>query len=267
MLTTVHNKYLVAGYSNGHIKFYDFDFKIIAWFDDLGFSEIKSISFSNKNPIRAENKMPDMLKDALANNKKDKNADDPSKDQQDELQCSDFLVADVNALILTLKASIFEAIKGSAENRGFTIMCGITGTICGVAVHPDEPMLAIAGSEGSILLWNYEKQDEPRRNFEKIPKDDSKVKGDGVFRCIEFVPDGQEILVGMHDGVIAVMDPSIGQFKKFNNDPSTSVEGGKPINQIVVTDDSKFFACHDAENAVCLFYKDKNSQEWKLASK
>jgi WD40 repeat protein len=170
-------------------------------------------------------------------------------------------------LILTLKASIFEAIKGSAENRGFTIMCGITGTICGVAVHPDEPMLAIAGSEGSILLWNYEKQDEPRRNFEKIPKDDSKVKGDGVFRCIEFVPDGQEILVGMHDGVIAVMDPSIGQFKKFNNDPSTSVEGGKPINQIVVTDDSKFFACHDAENAVCLFYKDKNSQEWKLASK
>ena len=60
-LTTVHNKYLVAGYENGHIKFYDFDFKIIAWFEDLGFSEIKSISFSTKKQIKAENKMPALL--------------------------------------------------------------------------------------------------------------------------------------------------------------------------------------------------------------
>jgi hypothetical protein len=90
-------------------------------------------------------------------NKKDKNADDASKDQQDELCCSDFLVADVNALIVTLKATIFEAIKGSAENKGFKIMCGINSKICGVAVHPDEPLLAIAGSEGSVILWDYEK--------------------------------------------------------------------------------------------------------------
>lgn len=62
-------------------------------------------------------------------------------------------------MILTLKATIFEAIKGSPDNKGFTIMCGINSTICGVAVHPhvEEPILAIAGAEGSILLWNYEK--------------------------------------------------------------------------------------------------------------
>ena len=99
-----------------------------------------------------------MLQDANTNNKKDKNQDDANKDQQDELCCSDFLVADTNALMLSLKATIFEAIKGSAENRGFHIMCGINSTISGVAVHPDEPLLAIAGAEGTVLLWNYEKE-------------------------------------------------------------------------------------------------------------
>ena len=53
-LLTVHDKYLVCGFRNGHIKFYDFDFKIISWFDDLNFAEIKSISFSNKKPVAAE---------------------------------------------------------------------------------------------------------------------------------------------------------------------------------------------------------------------
>ena len=45
---------------------------VIMMVDDLGFSEIKSISFSNKQPIKAENKMGNILQEALANNKKDK---------------------------------------------------------------------------------------------------------------------------------------------------------------------------------------------------
>ena len=116
------------------------------------------------------------------------------------------MVADANALICSLKSDIFEAIKGSPENRGYTLMCGINSSICGVAVHPHEPLVAIAGSDGFILLWNYERrQDEPKRNFEHIQKDDSS-KIDEVFCSIEWVPDGSEILVGKHNGIIAVMD-------------------------------------------------------------
>jgi hypothetical protein len=53
-LTTVHDKYLVCGFEKGQIKFYDFQFKIVAWFDELGFSNVKSISFSKKKPQLAE---------------------------------------------------------------------------------------------------------------------------------------------------------------------------------------------------------------------
>ena len=146
-------------------------------------------------------------------------------------------------------------------------MCGINSTICGVAVHPDEPLLAIAGAEGSVILWNYEKQDERKRDYAGIPKDDKGLKGEGVFRCIEFLPDGSEILIGKYNGEIAVMDAHLGVYKEFANQPSTTIDGGKPICQIVVTADSKLFACYDVENTVCLFMRDPNSLEWKLASK
>ena len=80
----------------------------------------------------------------MAKNKKDKNADEDDKDGQDDFACSDFLVADSNALIVTLKADIFESIKESPEAlgecrneaRGFTLMAGINSPIYGVVFHP-----------------------------------------------------------------------------------------------------------------------------------
>lgn len=48
MLTTVHDDYLVVGNSDGSIRFYDFKFKVIAWFEDVQLNVIKSISFSKR---------------------------------------------------------------------------------------------------------------------------------------------------------------------------------------------------------------------------
>lgn len=47
---TVHDEYLVCGNSDGTIRFYDFHFKVVAWFEELNFSTIKSISFSKTEP-------------------------------------------------------------------------------------------------------------------------------------------------------------------------------------------------------------------------
>jgi hypothetical protein len=48
MLTTIHDQYLVVGNSDGSIRFYDFKFKVVAWFEDLSLNVIKSISFSRR---------------------------------------------------------------------------------------------------------------------------------------------------------------------------------------------------------------------------
>lgn len=82
-LSTIHDKYLVCGNSDGTIRFYDFYFKIVAWFEDMYFSNIKSISFSKTEPKAATNEVK-------------------GDDGEEPFMCSDFLVADESALICML---------------------------------------------------------------------------------------------------------------------------------------------------------------------
>jgi hypothetical protein len=50
MLMTIHDQYLVCGNSDGTLRFYDFHFKVVAWFEELNLNTIKSISFSATEP-------------------------------------------------------------------------------------------------------------------------------------------------------------------------------------------------------------------------
>ena len=78
------------------------------------------------------------------------------KERQDPFKCSDFIVADSNAMIVQLKATIFEDIDLS-KKKGTTLMYGIKSAISAIAVHPKKKLIAAAGSEGFIIFWDYEK--------------------------------------------------------------------------------------------------------------
>jgi|TARA_B110000285_G_scaffold229766_1_gene295157 cilia- and flagella-associated protein 251 len=90
ILTTIHDKYLVCGNNDGTIRFYDFFFKIVAWFEELYFTNVKSISFSKTEP---------------------KAASQENEDEDDPFKCSDFLVTDESALICMLQSTLFEEIE------------------------------------------------------------------------------------------------------------------------------------------------------------
>ena len=40
-------------------------------------------------------------------------------------------------------------------------MHGLKSSISAIAVHPSQPILAIAGAEGFIILWDYVKKGDP----------------------------------------------------------------------------------------------------------
>jgi cilia- and flagella-associated protein 251 len=90
ILMTVHDEYLVCGNSDGTIRFYDFHFKLAAWFEELNLSTVKSISFSKTEPKRAAPHYE-------MNQDKDKNLDPTLT-----FACSDFLVTDDSALVCLL---------------------------------------------------------------------------------------------------------------------------------------------------------------------
>ena len=158
MLLTVDNQYLVVGNSDGTIRFYDFTFKAAAWFEkELNLGTIKSISFSNKQPVPATHgKLTD--------------------DSGSKFKCSDFIVADSSAMVVQLKSTIFEAIDKN-KKRGQTLMVGIKSSISAIAVHPQKSLLAIAGAEGFIIIYDYMQKGDPKiHQYEHYTKDTREKK-------------------------------------------------------------------------------------------
>jgi WD40 repeat protein len=156
---TVHDQYLVCGNSDGTIRFYDDHFKVEAWFEDLNLSTIKSISFSKTDPKAAT----DMAQDDV-------------KGKEGVLVCSDFLVTDDSALVCMLQSTIFEEIEPQ-KKKGYTIFHGLKSSISAIAVHPTRTILAIAGYEKFILLWDYQKKGDPiLNNYELFRKEETKEK-------------------------------------------------------------------------------------------
>lgn len=100
-------------------------------------------------------------------------------------------------------------------------------SISAIAVSPVDTILAIAGGEGYIILWNYVKKGDPiahhygnynkaTREKPKVDKEGKKEEGNGdgkrrvdrnkLYTAIAFTPDGTELIVCQSDGIIKVMD-------------------------------------------------------------
>jgi WD40 repeat protein len=92
-------------------------------------------------------------------------------------------------------------------------MHGIKSTIAAIAVHPHKPLLAIAGAEGFVILWDYTKRDKfEGLYFEDYSKESREKKADGrkveyKYTCMEFTPNGEELLVAKGDGTILIFNP------------------------------------------------------------
>lgn len=134
ILMTIHDQYLVCGNSDGTIRFYDFHFKVVAWFEELNLNTVKSISFSRTEPKPAA-----ALQDSYQ-----ASPEEEALDKSSGFACSDFLVTDDNALVCMLASSIFEEIE-PAKRKGYTIFHGLKSSVKAIAVHPKRPILAIAG--------------------------------------------------------------------------------------------------------------------------
>jgi len=248
VLMTCDDKYLVVGNSNGTIRFYDFDFKVKAWFEDLKLNTIKSISFSKKQPMLADPKAADH--------------EAYDKESQDHFKCSEFIVADSNAVVVQLKPTIFEDIDTS-KKKGTTLMNGIKSAISAIAVHPTKPIIAAAGSDGFIIFWDYlNKGDLVGNQYEFFnPKENRDDKADGdkknpqaFFTAMTFTPNGEDLLVGDYKGYIKIVDPVEFKFKKMSMELKTSDTGhGMYLTKMVVNDEGNYFATADTQNCVCVF--------------
>lgn len=80
----IQDNYLVVGSSSGAIRFYDFQFRIIAWFENMDIGPITSVSFSSTGNYNSQ-----IL--------------EKQEDEEKPLVCPEFIVVDLEARITLLK--------------------------------------------------------------------------------------------------------------------------------------------------------------------
>lgn len=171
-LSTV-GKYLSVAGEDGAIRFYDFQFRLEAWFEDLNAGPVCSVSFSA--------------------------AQTPDPGHVLNFSVPDFVVGTKQAYVVGVSAQQFEEVDPD-RRRGVVLVQGFADEVSGVATHPYEPQLVICCYSGDAQLWDYSAHQLLMvRNF-----DSTKFRP----QCAAFHPKATCIIMGYTSGVVKILDPS-----------------------------------------------------------
>ncbi|EQC41373.1 hypothetical protein SDRG_01346 [Saprolegnia diclina VS20] len=205
--------YLVVGAADGAVRFYDFDFRLVAWFEDLSAGPVTSVSFANTETTT-----------------------DPTA--ADAFRVPEFIVATSHAFILGITPSIHEEFDVE-KRRGTLLMQGIAAEIRGLATHPSATQVAISCASGVLQLWDcVSKRLLMVRHF-----DEDKFRP----QTLSYDPLGRYILVGFANGAIKLLHVStLADLHMLRHSKSA-------ILDIKVAPDSSFIAAVDADNYVLLW--------------
>ncbi|KAG3022000.1 Cilia- and flagella-associated protein [Phytophthora cactorum] len=212
--------YLVLGSSDGAVRFYDFDFRLVAWFEDMNAGPVTSVSFAL--PTGATN----------AENDHHANGTHQGDDTDGEsFHVPDFIVSTASAFIVGMSASLFGEHEPD-RRRGTLLMQGINDSIHGLATHPRLPQLALSSYSGVVQLWDY----SAKRLIMVRRFDSEKLRP----QCLTFARDGRKLVVGFTSGIVKVLHA-------HRLDDLASFRLGKAaITDVLVSPDSSLFVALDA---------------------
>lgn len=222
-LLAAHNSLLAACGADGSVRFYDHDFRIIAWYEDIHAGAIHSLSFAAScDPYTVAN-----------------TADTSHKEELFYIQ--NFIISTEAAQVIQVEAATFD--EPIPNNRkGQVVLQGCDQRISCVATHPTEAVLLVALESGQIQAWDYE-----ARAVRVIKSLGKKTKP----LCIAFRPDGEQVAVGCDNGNIRLLRWSqkrdLGELARFRIDPSVT------YTKLAFSPDSLFLATGDTGRHLSLF--------------
>jgi WD40 repeat protein len=125
----VEGNFLVVGSSNGCVRFYDNQYRIEAWFEDIDIGSIHTISFSSETTRSSK-------EDTIGEKERDPLAGEP-------FICPDFIVVDDKARVTLLRAELFEKID-KEDKKGEILLQSIVQPIVATSVRPHFNTIAIS---------------------------------------------------------------------------------------------------------------------------
>lgn len=209
------DRFIVTGGADGHVRFFDFEFRVVAWFEDLDAGSIVSLSFALGPGNMTYTEMT-----AAAGT----------------LRCPDFIIGTANALIISCSARLFDELE-EAERRGTLLVQGNDAPVHGLALHPSLPRFAISGYSGTLQLWDY---DEPKillmRLFDRL-----------LGSALAFDPKGKYLAAGFTNGTLKVLSgATLEEVATFRHSKDV-------ITKIGFSHDVAYFATADVERCVAVY--------------
>lgn len=214
--------YLVLGSSDGAVRFYDFDFRLVAWFEDMNAGPVTSVSFAlPANAQQADGDNNNVVGQQTGGDDVDSEA----------FHVPDFIVSTASAFIVGMNASLF-AEHEPDRRRGTLLMQGINDSIHGLAAHPRLPQLALSSYSGVVQLWDY----SAKRLIMVRRFDSEKLRP----QCLTFARDGRKLVVGFTSGIVKVLHA-----QKLEDLASFRL-GKAAITDVLVSPDSSLFVALDS---------------------
>jgi WD40 repeat protein/Ca2+-binding EF-hand superfamily protein len=237
----VHDKSrVVIGASDGAVRFYDQQFRVQAWFEDLSAGSVKSISFQ-KSGEEGDDYEPASGGGGVG--------------PEDEFKCPPFLVSTASALVVLVEARLFDE-PSPDDRRGRLVLQGLDSAVHGLCCHPALPLVAVCGYTGFVHLWNYNTRSlHIVKIFEKFSP-----------HILQFSPDGKLLAVGFTNGHITILKSTdLSEVSQFR-------DSRECVTHLAFSPDSSYLAAAYADRCVCLYrhtqrHTDKAAKEWMYSAK
>ena len=216
-------QYVVVGSSKGVMRYFDANFRLVGWNDQLAAGAICAVSFAQgvSGPSLADTFASIRSKKALGLS-------------GGELEMPDFVVATSHAYLIHIDAS-------EDDDMPTVVLHGQDAPVVAVAAHPSAETVALVGTSGMLQLWDYQQQ---------TPVVHRRFDGPAVPTALAFSPDGNTLAVGMDSGHVYLLE-TLGLREVT---PSTVFhESRGAVLKIAFAPSGEWFAVVDADRCLNLF--------------
>ncbi|KAK2964310.1 putative Cilia- and flagella-associated protein 251 [Blattamonas nauphoetae] len=257
----IHDRFLITGDVDGNIRFFDFQFRLTGWFEDIGAGAISSIALCDMPPI-------DKIDDALGLGKSQKDMDPRT------VALPDLIIGTTQAKVVQINGSSFaeETMSGAhgadkkaakkddgsrQVGRGELLLKGQAGPVFGIAMHPKCSLAAIANRAGTVTFYDTE-----------LKKVVAEKQYDKAAHTIAFDPTGHYIAIGFRNGMLKMLlcdyTQQAGAAGTASNcfvEHWTFHNSSDTITRLVFAPDGNFMAGCDLDRCVLLYRRRLEGEE------
>ena len=244
LLSTLLHRYLVLSCADGTVRFFDFQFRIVAWFDDVGhgMGGITAVSFDDV-PLPSK---------AMGAGWGGAGQAGGELGGGGEFAIPPFIIATSTGKIVALHASLLSTSTSAAVpgSRAALLLASFDAPLSSLHAHPALPLFATSTVAGTVSIWDA---DERRLvGSRTLYRDGSAVS------LVRFSPHGNMLAVGLDSGEVRLLDTEAiastsAEVRGFLGDVALFRQSRSRIAQLSWSPCSTFLASADADCNVSLY--------------